>query len=1168
MKRRLKGMNMKDGLLRMRFEHRSKVTSLLYILLFATAFTAHGQTGPSGADQILSAVYDKSTKTLRVSSGSGSGSVTSVGLSMPSEFNVTGSPVTTSGTLSVLWAQPLTVADGGTGQSTAAGAFNALAPPTSPGGLIYGTSANTYGNLLLGSSGQCLQSNGATLVWGSCGTGSAAAFQVNGTGLLSSTTVNFENSAATNGLTLSFSNPSAGNVQLSLGGTLSVAGGGTGTSSPAMTAGSNISITGTWPNNTISFSGTLPVVNGGTGLTTVGTSGQCLTSNGTAMMWGSCGPASLFIASGDLSGTSSSQTVIGLEGRPLSSVAPAPGQMLEWNGTTWGPATLSGLGALTSVGLSLPSIFAVTGTPVTSSGTLTGTLVNENTNTIFAGPPTGAAGVPSFRPLAGPDIPAINVGISGNGGVTGVLSLANGGTGTGTPALTGGSNISITGTWPNNMISFAGTLPVANGGTGLTALGTSGQCLGTNGSVMLWQSCGSGSGTVSSVALSLPSIFTVSGSPVTNSGTLTGALASQSANTFFMGPASGAAAAPTFRTVTAADLAPSPVTNDCMGYNGAALAWFACSGGSGGLPSSWALNTATNAVTAQPISGQDAVPLTIAPNVTAPTADLFDIYEDPGKTAKAFWVTPNGNINWAGNNLQLGANNQPTASYIVMPGGVGAGAYDEFESAALTAPANPTVTAGTGGSLPAATYSFEWTYKNGTGNIYETPANPSGLVSASVAASGTVIVSIPAAEPGANVAELYGKQSTNGALLDCGNINLATLAWTQHGTSCSAPAIAVGNATFSSWTNSSAGAPPGAGQNNTGGVFQTYLSAGEAGSGDACVMASVPGQNCTTGSWIMTNPMTAPGDIFYGGTVNADGFAPPTRLAIGSPGQCLGVATATTLGWQPCGGGSSTVFQANGTSLISSSTVNFQGGGPISVTNPNVGNVQLGCPTCVVISSNNVTLGNGDAVTLNAGGFFFGGSAGRINGHYQTTDITIQAGIGPFNSPSQTGGIAIEGGDNAGTGGAGNVILRGGNSTGSGNAGNATVEAGTATGATLAASAFDQPFTVSTAITAGQLVCAGTADDQVQPCAAATSALPIGFAISGASSGQIEVEVAGLYQNATTDTACTRGNYVVVSSTTAGRVACASTAPVSLAAIGIVTNSPASGAIAHVLVRP
>lgn len=65
---------------------------------------------------------------------------------------------------------------------------------------------------------------------------------------------------------------------------------------------------------------------------------------------------------------------------------------------------------------------------------------------------------------------------------------------------------------------------------------------------------GGGGGTVTSVGLSLPSIFTVTGSPVTTSGTLTGSLNSESANTVFSGPAAGPAATPTFRALVSADI--------------------------------------------------------------------------------------------------------------------------------------------------------------------------------------------------------------------------------------------------------------------------------------------------------------------------------------------------------------------------------------------------------------------------------------------------------------------------------------------------------------------------------------------------------------------------------------------------------------------------------------
>jgi hypothetical protein len=66
---------------------------------------------------------------------------------------------------------------------------------------------------------------------------------------------------------------------------------------------------------------------------------------------------------------------------------------------------------------------------------------------------------------------------------------------------------------------------------------------------------GFGAGTVSSVALSLPTaLFDVTGSPVTTSGTLTATLDSQTANYVFAGPTSGGAATPGFRALVASDL--------------------------------------------------------------------------------------------------------------------------------------------------------------------------------------------------------------------------------------------------------------------------------------------------------------------------------------------------------------------------------------------------------------------------------------------------------------------------------------------------------------------------------------------------------------------------------------------------------------------------------------
>lgn len=65
---------------------------------------------------------------------------------------------------------------------------------------------------------------------------------------------------------------------------------------------------------------------------------------------------------------------------------------------------------------------------------------------------------------------------------------------------------------------------------------------------------GGGGGGVTSVGLTMPSEFSVAGSPVTGAGTLAVTKATQSANQVYAGPSSGAAAAPAFRSLVAADL--------------------------------------------------------------------------------------------------------------------------------------------------------------------------------------------------------------------------------------------------------------------------------------------------------------------------------------------------------------------------------------------------------------------------------------------------------------------------------------------------------------------------------------------------------------------------------------------------------------------------------------
>lgn len=64
-------------------------------------------------------------------------------------------------------------------------------------------------------------------------------------------------------------------------------------------------------------------------------------------------------------------------------------------------------GTVTSVGLSLPAIFSVSGSPVTGSGTLSANLATQTANYVWAGPTTGSDAAPTFRALVAADIPSL-----------------------------------------------------------------------------------------------------------------------------------------------------------------------------------------------------------------------------------------------------------------------------------------------------------------------------------------------------------------------------------------------------------------------------------------------------------------------------------------------------------------------------------------------------------------------------------------------------------------------------------------------------------------------------------------------------------------------------------------------------------------------------------------
>jgi hypothetical protein len=89
--------------------------------------------------------------------------------------------------------------------------------------------------------------------------------------------------------------------------------------------------------------------------------------------------------------------------------------------TSW---TTAGAGTVSSVGLSLPSsILTVSGSPITGTGTLTGSLATQTANFVWAGPTTGSAATPTFRALVGADLP--NPSSSSLGGVQSIAVVSH-----------------------------------------------------------------------------------------------------------------------------------------------------------------------------------------------------------------------------------------------------------------------------------------------------------------------------------------------------------------------------------------------------------------------------------------------------------------------------------------------------------------------------------------------------------------------------------------------------------------------------------------------------------------------------------------------------------------------------------------------------------------------
>ena len=347
-------------------------------------------------------------------------------------------------------------------------------------------------------------------------------------------------------------------------GVLPIVNGGTGTTTPALVAGTNVTISGSWPNQTINATGgggggggnvTGPGSSTNLAIATFsGTGGTVLLNNSGATISGGTITATGFSGVGSsLTSLDAGNIASGIlpiaRGGTNSSAAPTDGGIVYGDGTSYQLTAVGTTGqVLTSQGTLAPTwtsigtgtVNSVTATsPVASTGGTTPVIsLNNNygdslnpyaakTANFFLAAPNGSAGQPTFRSIVVAD------GGTGQTSYTdGQLLIGNTTGNTLTKAtLTAGTGITVTnGTGSITIAATGGGVSSITGGTGISASPSTGAVtLSNTGVTSLFASTG----------ISLSS--STGGVTITNTGaTLSGTQTFSGSNTFTGGITSSA----------------------------------------------------------------------------------------------------------------------------------------------------------------------------------------------------------------------------------------------------------------------------------------------------------------------------------------------------------------------------------------------------------------------------------------------------------------------------------------------------------------------------------------------------------------------------------------------------------------------------------------------------